>query len=90
MASKRKQPAAAAAQPAEFLPKGTVVVVTWLDAAFNLDDEPALIELRTYGEVYRHNSDLICIASEGNGSYYRGYTAIPAGWVKSIQRLEPA
>src|SRR5690606_40663112 len=61
----------------QFYPKGTLVCVTWLDAAFDLNEEQPLYSLRTYGEVIRHNSELICLASEGDGTYYRAFTTIP-------------
>jgi hypothetical protein len=85
----RKQPAAAPA-PSERYARGTLVCVTWLDAAFGLDEEQPLYKLRTYGEVIRHNEDVIVLASEGDGSYYRSFTTIPAPWVVSITRLQPA
>ena len=86
MSGRRKPQAPSAAPPALQHP---IVEVTWLDAAFDLDSEPPLYTLRTYGFLIRQDSDRIVIASEGDGSYFRSYTVIPAGWVLSIARLTP-
>lgn len=62
--------------------------MTWLDASFDLDTEPPLYTLHTTGFVIRHNKDLICVASEGDGTYFRSFTAIPAGMILKVQGLK--
>lgn len=91
MATKqRKQPAPKQASQA---PKGAEVRVHWIDAAFDLDKAPKLAHMRTYGQIIKHDSKELIIASEGcddDVDYYRSFTTIPAGWIISIQKLIPA
>ena len=74
------------------LPQYSTVAITWLDANFELDKEPELATLVTFGYLIRQDEDVVVIASEGDlpAHYFRAYTAIPAGWVQKIELLKPA
>ena len=88
MPSKKKAPPA---KKAPFVPRGTEVRVTWIDACFDLDKEPPLMQLHTYGRVMKHNAEVVVVASEGDDAdYHRSFTTIPAGWVRKITRMLPA
>lgn len=87
--SQRKQPAAAqAAQPALH----DLIQVTWLDAAFDLDRDPGLEIMQTVGYLLRYTEELLLLASESNAKldYFRSYTCIPAGMIRSIAVLRTA
>jgi hypothetical protein len=80
------------AKPAEPPPLHSLLRVTWLDAAFDLDSEPSLLLMETVGYLIRHTPESILIAGESSQqrNYFRSYTIIPTGMLQSIELLAPA
>lgn len=80
----------AAKRQALFKPH-TLVVVTWLDAHFDLDDETECEPMMTVGYVIKHTQSKISIASEANArlDYFRAHTSIPAAMVLTVVELAP-
>ncbi len=67
----------------------SLVVITWLDAHFDLDNETECQPMLTCGWVVKHTKTQISVASEKSQSsdYMRAHTSIPAGMVLSIAVL---
>lgn len=71
------------------LPQHALLAVTWEDACFELDKDPGTTLMVTVGYLIRQNKDLLVLAGEASPTldYFRAYTAIPAGMIRSIQPL---
>ena len=75
-----------------------IVEITWLDAAFKLDEDSEVIDswLETGGEqastvgyLYKETSKCVIVCSEVfEDGTCRGFTVIPVGMIVKIKRLE--
>jgi len=62
-------------------------VVRWLDAAFDLDAVPGLVEVETVGWIVHQDEDIVCVAGEFLGDATRAHTTIPMVLVEEIRSL---
>lgn len=68
----------------------TLVAVTWDDAAFDIDKAEEVLPLVTVGWLIRADRVAVIVAGEANLplTFFRSYTTVPRGMVRSIVALE--
>lgn len=68
---------------------GDFVVVTWLDAAFDLDSIPGTPVMETAGWIVDSNDEAVTVAGERDTeqTFHRAHTTIPRVLIQAIHRL---
>ena len=62
--------------------------MTWIDAYFDLDEEPRPITAHSVGWVASEGENHVTVASERfENGLMRGYTSIPRGCIVEVQEI---
>lgn len=68
---------------------GDFVLVSWIDASFDLDEPPTPLPMETVGWITVTNDEWVTVAQErdGAGTFLRAHTAIPRSLIQAIHRV---